>query len=112
MFLKFSSTVEDMFLLELNGVICCILIRYVITLPSASKNLANICISYCMNKYIHIHIIYNMYIYIHIYIYIYIYICIYMYIYVYVYILFIYMYIYMYIYIYNYYYHIFNNALK
>ena len=42
MFLKFSRTVEDMFLLELNGIICCVLIRYVITSPSASKNLANI----------------------------------------------------------------------
>ena len=99
MFLKFSRTAEDMFLLELNGVICCILIRYVIRLPSASKNFANICIYYCMNKYIHIHIIYNIYIYIYIYIiyiyiHIYIYIYIYMYIYVYVYILFIYMYIY------------------
>ena len=72
MFLKFSSTVQDMFLLELNGVICCILIRYVITLPSASKNLASICIYYCMNKYIHINITYNINIYIYIYIYIYI----------------------------------------
>ena len=90
MFLKFSRTVEDMFLLELNGVICCILIRYVIRLPSASKNFTNICIYYCMNKYIHIHIIYNIYIYTYTYTYIYIY----MYIYVNVYILFIYMYIY------------------
>ena len=41
MFLKFSRTVEDMFLLELNGIICFVLIRYVISLPSASKNFAN-----------------------------------------------------------------------
>ena len=42
----FSRTVEHMLLLELSGIICCILIRYVITLPSASKSVANI--YFCM----------------------------------------------------------------
>ena len=70
MFLKFSRTVEDMFLLELNGIVCCILIRYVITLPSASKNLANIyfCMYLLMYEEIHTYTYYILYIYQYIYI--------------------------------------------